>query len=231
MSIGQNIFISDGVDFGTFKVLTKPSTTTATLEWLDYAGDSAAGSNIAIAATVSPTGTQPALAAPLPTALTDNSTGTASNTIAAGVGVSSFIAPLSSLATGLSTGALDLLTGYTPGYRFQLLAIDWVTTLAGTGAAASQIFNLEINATNVTGGVVTVTLASTATVGSITAGTAITAANIGTATDTISLEMAAGGTVFTAGAGYFVIRIRNLDTSDAAASLADHVNDLITSLT
>ena len=52
-----------------------------------------------------------------------------------------------------------------------------------------------------------------------TNGTAVTAANTGTATDNISIEMAAGGTVFTAGAGYFLIKIQNLDTADAVASL------------
>ncbi len=45
----------------------------------------------------------------------------------------------------------------------------------------------------------------------MTSATAITALNEGSATDTISIEMAASGTVFTAGAGYFVITIQTLD--------------------
>lgn len=118
--------------------------------------------------------------------------------------------PLTSLATGLSTSAIDLLTNYTVGYKFRVLKFDFVTTVAGTGTSASQVFNLEIGTTNVTGGVLTVTLASTDTIGEVTAGTAITAANSGSATDTLSIEMAASGTVFTAGAGYFVIEIQEL---------------------
>lgn len=151
--------------------------------------------------------------------LTDSSGGTAASAIAAGVGKSILVFPLSSLATGLSTSALDLLTNYTPGYAFKLLSFDFVTTIAGTGSGASQTFNLEIGTTNTTGGSLNVTLASTDTVGKITAGTAITAANTGTASDTISIEMAASGTVFTAGAGAFLIGIQNMDVANAFASL------------
>jgi hypothetical protein len=156
----------------------------------------------------------------VPAALTDSSGGTASNTLAATAGISTLIHPLTSLATGLSTSAIDLMTGYTPGYKFKLLGMHFVTTVAGTGASASQVFNLEIGTTNVTGGVLTLLLADTDTIGKITAATAITAANTGSASDTISLEMAASGTVFTAGAGYFAIRIQNMDVADALASLA-----------
>lgn len=161
-------------------------------------------------------------------AFTDNTTGTAGTTLAAGVGVQTVTIPLTSLATGLSTSAIDLLTTYTPGYRFKILAFDFVTTVAGTGASASQTFNLEIGTTNLTGGVLNVTLASTDTIGKVTAGTAVTAANVGTAADTISIEMAAGGTVFSAGAGYFVIKIQNMDTADAFASIAARANTLRT---
>jgi len=153
-------------------------------------------------------------------ALTDSTGGTAGTTLAAGVGVTPVTIPLTSLATGLSTSAIDLLTGYTPGFRFRIVSLEFVTTVAGTGASASQTFNLEIGTTNVTGGVLTLTLASQATIGTITAATAITANNIGSSTDTISLEMAAGGTVFTAGAGYFIMELQNLDTADAVASSA-----------
>jgi len=125
-------------------------------------------------------------------------------------GVQFLTHPLTSLATGLSTSAIDLMTGFTPGFPFKLLGLEFVTTVAGTGTSASQVFNLEIGSTNVTGGVLTLTLASQAAIGVTTYATAITANNVGTATDTISLEMAAGGTVFTAGAGYFRIKIQNL---------------------
>lgn len=229
--VGQIVFITDGTDFGSFRVISKPDTISFVAEYLGYAGEATPGVSIGSGGTVSPGGTQPALAAPLPTAFTDNSTGTASDTIAAGVGVSTITFPLSSLATGLSTGALDLMTTYTPGYAFKILAFDFVTTIVGAGAGGSQIFNLEIGSTNVTGGVVTVDLASTNTIGEISTGTAVTAANVGIASDTISIEMAAGGTAFTSGAGYFVMRLQNMDQADAIASLSEHVNELILALT
>lgn len=159
-------------------------------------------------------------------AITDSTGGTASTAAAAGVGVQTITIPLTSLATGLSTSAIDLLTGYTPGYKFKILAFDFVTTVAGTGSGASQTFNLEIGTTNVTGGALNVTLASTNTIGKLTEGSAITAANTGSATDTISIEMAASGTVFTAGAGYFVIKLQNMDTADAHASELRLLNEL-----
>lgn len=229
MALDQVLFISDGTFQGHFKVLTIPTSTSVTLEWLDYPGDSVGGSIIAIGGVVTPSGVLFTIGA-LPTALTDNSTGTASNTIAVGVGVSTVTIPLSSLATGLGALAIDLLTGYVPGYRFKILSFDFVTTIVGAGAGASQVFNIEIGAVNLTGGVLTVTLASTDTIGEVTAGTAVTAANVGTAADAISIEMAAGGTVFTSGSGYFIIKVQNLDSADAFASLSDHINDLITAL-
>jgi len=151
-------------------------------------------------------------------ALTDSTGGTAGTALAAGVGVVPLTIPLTSLATGLSTSAIDLLTGYVPGFRFKILSLAFVTTVAGTGTDASQVFNLEIGSTNTTGGVLTLTLASQAAIGTVTAATEITAANTGSSTDAISLEMAASGTVFTAGAGYFILKLQNLDTADAVAS-------------
>lgn len=163
-------------------------------------------------------------------ALTDSTTGTAGTTLAAGVGVQTITIPLTSLATGLSTSAIDLLTTYTPGYKFKLLGLGFVTTVAGTGTSASQVFNLAISGTATTGGVLTLTLASQSTIGVVTSATAITALNTGSATDTISLKMAASGTVFTAGAGYFVIKLQNMDSADSAASTAALLNAIRTGL-
>ncbi len=126
-------------------------------------------------------------------------------------GVEYLYHPLTSLATGLSTSAIDILTGFTPGFNFKILDFGFVTTVVGAGAGASQTFNIEIGTTNLTGGSLNVTLASTDTIGKITSATAITAANVGTASDTISIEMAASGTVFSSGAGYFFIKVQNLD--------------------
>ena len=229
MAINQVIWVSDGTNGAHFKVLTKPSTTSATLEWLDYVGDSVATTTIASGATATPSGTQPVLAAPLPTALTDNTTGTASNTLAAGVGIQTLIFPINLVA--LTTSAADLLTNYVLGYAFKILSVDFAVTTIGAGAGATQSINLEINTTNVTGGVVNPTLANTNVLGALIAGSAVTANNVGTATDTLSIEVAASGVIFSAGQGFLLVKVQNMDTANAAASLADHINDLITSLT
>jgi hypothetical protein len=125
------------------------------------------------------------------------------------------------------TSAADMVTAFVPGYRFELVALDFVTSIAGTGAGASQVYNLEIGTTNVTGGTCTVTLASTSAVGELTAGAAITALATGSATDTISIEQAASGTAFTAGQGSFVVTLRNLDVADSLAATADETNALV----
>ncbi len=111
-----------------------------------------------------------------------------------------------------------------PGYAFKLLSLEFVTTTLGTGTSASQVLNLEIGSTNVTGGALTILLADTDTLGKKTAATAITAANTGTSTDTLSIEVAAGGTAFTAGAGFLLIKLQNMDTVNAIASLAPKSN-------
>ena len=159
-------------------------------------------------------------------ALTDSTGGTAATTLTSGVGIQVFTIPLSSLATGLSTSALDVTNGITPGFAGKLLRIDFVTTIVGAGSGASQVFNLAINSTATTGGVVTVNLTGTNTIGKVTAGTAITAAQTFTSTDTISLKMAASGTVFTSGAGYFLVSVQNLETVNAFSSLARLANEL-----
>lgn len=162
------------------------------------------------------------------TELTDSTTGTSSDTLAATVGIQTVAIPIQ--LASMTTSAADLVTNYTPGYAFELLSLEFVTTTLGTGASASQVLNLEIGTTNVTGGVLTLLLADTDTLGKKTAATAITAANVGTAADTISLEVAASGTVFTAGAGILLLKLRNMDTVNSIASLSAKVNEVITAL-
>lgn len=156
------------------------------------------------------------------TALTDSTTGTAGSTLAATVGIQTIAIPLQLAA--MTTAAADLMTNYVPGYAFQLLSLEFVTTTLGTGASASQVINLEIGSTNVTGGVLTLLLADTTPLGAKKAATAITAANTGTASDTLSIEVATGGTVFTAGAGFLLLKLRNMDTVNAIASLSAKSN-------
>lgn len=233
MAVGQPLFLSDGSDFGHFVVLSINSSISVTLEFSGQEGDASpaavigSGGAVVCGAVALTEAQLNSLLASILTgvgALTDNTGGVASDTIAAGVGITTLTVPLSSLATGLSTGALDLLTNYVPGFAFKLLSFDWVTTIVGAGGGASQTFNLEIGSTNVTGGTLNPTLASTNTIGAITAGSAITANNTGTASDTLSIEMAGGGTVFSSGSGYFVIKLQNLDTVNSVASLSAKIN-------
>lgn len=100
----------------------------------------------------------------------------------------------------------DLVTGWTPGYAGRIVSLDWTTQIVGAGAGASITMNAEIGTTNVTGGVVTITLATSTPAGTRIAGTAVTAANAFTDTDTISLEVVVG-TAFTAGSGFLELGI------------------------
>jgi len=226
-AIGQVIFISDGTDYAHFRILTIPTAQSATLTWLDFNGDAGGTSVIGSGAKVSPAGTQPPLSAALPTALTDNTGGTASNTIAAGVALQKFF--FQHVFIG-GTSAAEPVTNWTPGFAFEIEQFECVTSELLVGAGGSRVFNIEIGTTDLTGGVLTVPIANSA-VGTLTAATAITGANTGSAADNISIELANGGTEFTAGSITLILTIRNLDLNNAIASLADHVNDLITSLT
>lgn len=159
------------------------------------------------------------------TALTDSTGGDVTGaTLAASAGITTLSIPIS--LASMTTSAADLVTAYTPGYKFKILAVHFATTTVSAGDGASQAINLEIGTTNVTGGVVTATLAGTDTLGELTAGTAVTAANTGSSSDTISVEVAASGTVFTAGEGVLLIRIQNMDVQDNAAKTAELVNEL-----
>jgi hypothetical protein len=159
------------------------------------------------------------------TALTDSTGGDVTGaTLAATAGITTVSIPIQ--LDSMTTSAADLVTGYVPGYKFKILAVDFATTTVSTGDGASQVLNLEIGTTNVTGGVVTATLAGTDTLGELTAGTAVTATNTGSASDTISVEVAASGTVFTAGSGVLLIKIQNMDVQDNAAKTAELVNEL-----
>lgn len=231
MAVGQVIFISDGTDWAHFRVLTLPvGGISATLEWLDYRDDAAGASNIASGARVTPSSTQPALSAALPTAITDASTGTASNAIAATTATLTLAIPHTFEA---GVGAGEVITEYILGYAFKILAWSFIADVPSTGAGASRVFNMEIGTTDV-GTVVstcTITLASTSAKGKQTLGTAVAGANVGTALQSFSIEVAAGGTTFTAGSGTFLVLVQNMDSANAIASLSDHINDLIVSLT
>lgn len=162
---------------------------------------------------VTPVTTQPSGAGQ--SALTDSTTGTAGTTLAAGVGVQTITIPLQLAA--LANG--DVVTEYVPGYKFKILSVSFATTTPASTAAKLATLNLEIGTTNVTGGAVALTTAACDAAGELTAGSAVTAANTGASTDSISVE-AASVTAFVEGAGVLLIKVQNMDTADAVASLA-----------
>lgn len=169
--------------------------------------------------TTIPNGTVISLQAPVAAydAVTDSSTGAIVAAIAAGVGDFTLALPVD--LTSLTTLALDLVTAYVPGFKFKLLSATYAVNKIATGAGATQAINPAITGVAVTGGVVTPTLANAAVMGALVAGTAITALNTGTAADSISVKVAAGGVVFTAGSGVLLIKIQNMDVADAFATL------------
>ena len=153
-------------------------------------------------------------------AITNNTTGTVSDTFAATLGSTTITIPVSlpSVANG------DIFTNYVPGYKFKILRVDAIVTDRVMTAAKLSTLNLEIGSTNLTGGAVALTSANCNTLGAQVTGTAVTAANTGSATDTISVE-AASTTAFLEGRVVLLIKIQNMDTVDAFGSIADKLNE------
>lgn len=156
-------------------------------------------------------------------AVTDNTTGSAAATWAAGLGCTTlaFKIDLANLADG------DVLTTYTPGYKFKILSVDFRVHKAVTTADKLSTLNLEIGTTNVTGGAVALTSANCTPAGAAVAGSAVTAANTGSASDSFSIE-AASTTAFAEGSGWLLVKIQNMDTADAMAKVAAMLNTLRT---
>lgn len=97
----------------------------------------------------------------------------------------------------------DLVTNYIPGIVGKIKKISFLCTEAGVGVNAAITFNMEVNAVNVTGGVVSLAVANTL-LGAVLNGTDITADNTFVATDSISIK-AVVATAFTSGKGCLVI--------------------------
>jgi len=116
-------------------------------------------------------------------------------------------------------------------FKFRLVSWLWVTEVLLVGAAGTRTANLAVGGVDVTGGVITVVIASAAVGSVIAQGSAITALNTGAAGGNISVKLPGAGTQFTAGSGTFQITIQNMDMADATAHLSEAVNNLITALT
>lgn len=232
IAVGQYIVIGNGpapvLPFpgpATF-VVTAVGVAAFTATWVNAPGDVAGGTQISAGNRVSPSGFETRLVGVA--ALTDNTGGTAGNIIAAGVGISTVTWHFD--LVNFTTG--DDVTDYTVGYAFKILSVDWVTTTPATGAAHATAVSMDIAATPVTGGVVSLTSANTATKGVIVPGTAITANNIGTATgaNSIITIRAVESNHFVDGDGSLIVRIQNLDTRDAFTSLIAKLNPVIAAL-
>jgi hypothetical protein len=228
--VGQTVFAADpsaGTDHGTFEVISKTGLTVIGLRYTGAPGDTVAPFTIGSGGQVTSVGATGALAAALPTIITDNSTGSATDTIAAGVGV--LTVPLYVNLADLANA--DLITAYTPGYKFKILGVNFVVGKAVTTAAKLATLTPKISGVALTGGALALTSANCTPQGIVINSTApVTALNEGSDSATISITGSAV-TTFIEGAGWIMIQIQNMDTADAVASLSDHVNDLITSLT
>lgn len=154
-------------------------------------------------------------------AITDNSTGTVGDTIAAGAGVYTLNFPMA--LKEITDG--DFLTDYTIGHKFKLLSFGYVADVESSTSSKASTITLEIGATGTTGGSLALTTALTDTTGKVTAATAITALNTGSSSATISI-IGASTTAFAEGSGSLQILVQNMDTADAIASLADKWNEL-----
>lgn len=109
------------------------------------------------------------------------------------------------LATIAATG--DISTDWTPTFAGEILSIAFAVTEDATTAGGNITINPEINATNVTGGVLTLTTA-TVNAAAVIAASAVTAANVFDANDTISFEAVVTG-AFTEGEGDILITVKS----------------------
>lgn len=110
------------------------------------------------------------------------------------------------LPAGTSAG--DLVTEVPLKGSGKIVAWSYTATVAATGAGATRTLNLEIGTTNVTSTATALALADADAVGETKTLTAPTAANEYKDGDLLSIEVAAGGTAFTAGEGFFTIWLR-----------------------
>jgi hypothetical protein len=154
-------------------------------------------------------------------AITDSTTGTAGTTAAAGTGVHTITVPI--ILSKVS--AADVLTAYTPGYKFKLLSASFAVSSPATTAAKAATLGLKIGSTSVTGGSIALTSANSTPLGALVAGSSITAANTGSATDTITVA-ATSVTAFVEGEGMLLLKVQNMDTADAHASELRMLNEI-----
>lgn len=171
-----------------------------------------------------PTGTsfpQPAVAS-----LTNNTGGTANNTLDAHGG---FVRIAYLLTLNDVAGVRDIVTDFTPGFTGRVVGLEFVVDTKVTTAAKTLNLNVEIGSTDVTGGVLALTSANTATSGVVITSSAVTGTNTFTATDKISVE-ASNVSQFSEGDGMLYIVLENTAIRDNIADLGVKMNDLLARL-
>lgn len=211
---GINLFIPGA---GYFSIVSVSPTSIVGL-YLNIIQNTNAGLVIPAGTPVIPTG--PRFQSSIIPTITDLSGGTAGITVEPGVGIQTLTFYVN--ATAIADG--DLVSNYVPGYNFKLLKFDARCSAPVTTGAKAADINLEINATNVSGG--DIPLAGTYALGAAQAGSAITGNNTGSATDNFSIEIR-NTVAFVEGAFTFIISIQNLDTLNAASTFAETINDIL----
>lgn len=106
-----------------------------------------------------------------------------------------------------SLGNVDELIDYIPGYNFEIVGLDFVVVTPVTTSAKTATFTPTIDAVAVPG--CTLVVAGTKAKGVVTYGSAPTGRIYGSATSKIKITGSAV-TAFAEGAGYFVLKIRNV---------------------
>lgn len=227
MKVGKNLFISDGSKLGNFLVTAIGSSVGLTGEFLGLVSDSAAGSTIASGAVVTPGLGNYLVPVTLDTlaAFTDSTTGTPGSTLAAGVGQTF----LSFYILLVDITAADLITTFILGYKFKILSFSAIVDAPATAGGKAATLTPKINGAALTGGVLSLTSANMTPKGNVVNATAVTAGNTGSNSATISITGSAV-TPFTEGSCWLMLRVQNMDTADAFASISTNLNSIRTAL-
>jgi hypothetical protein len=151
--------------------------------------------------------------------LTDSTGGAVDNTVAANASVSVFAIPIADMVK-LANG--DVVTEFVPGFAGTILKTFWIQEDPVTTADKLATLNLEIETTNVAGGVVSLTSAACTPMGKVIDGSAVTGDNVFTAAQKISVE-ASSVTAFIEGTGTLYLIVSNDAVDDNFKEVTDQL--------
>jgi len=151
--------------------------------------------------------------------LTDSTGGSVDNTVAADAGICILAIPIPDMVQ-FADG--DIVTEIVPGFAGKILSAFWLQEDPVTTGAKGTTLNLEIETTNVTGGVITLTSAACTPLGKYIAGTAVSANNVFTAAEKISIE-ATSTTAFIEGSGTIFLVCCSTAVNDNFKELTDQI--------